>query len=91
VYLDGLLLPPLNTGCARFELSTFNGKINTFDITDVNSCFVHIKYWKMALSLSFDWLCAITSLSICPIRKETTTEISSTFCHHLDTMKNSNL
>ena len=88
VYLDGLLLSPLNTGCTRSAMSTFNGKINTFDITDINSFFVHIKYWKI-FSLSFDWLYAITSLSICLIRKQTTAEISSTFCHHLDTTKKS--
>ena len=77
-------LPPLNKGCTRLEVSIFNGKINMFNITDINSFFVHITYWKMMFSLSFDWLSAIISLSICPIRKQTTAEISSTFCHHPD-------
>ena len=95
ISIDSFLVPwwsaldPLSTGCTRFEVSTFNGKTSTFDITDINIFFVHSKYWKMIRSLSFDWLCAIISLSICPIRKQTPSEISSTFCHHLRTTKKS--
>ena len=32
LHLDGLHLPPLNTGCTRFEVSIFCGKINVWQL-----------------------------------------------------------
>ena len=62
LHLDGLLLHSLTQDVHGLRWAYSTVKL-MFGIRDVNTFFVHIKYWEKICSLSFDRLCAIIPLS----------------------------